>query len=157
MVRFAGLRGQVAAGVTTASPEGLTPAQQLAAITQRIRELIRDQRNCWVKLVGELRSAGIAVIDADELTAGERDWLERKFTNEIFPILTPIAVGPTHPFPFIQNRGLALALQLYDREADRELEALVTMPAQLERFVRLPGPEIRFIAIECVVLLFMEL
>jgi polyphosphate kinase len=156
MVRFAGLRGQVAAGITTASPEGLTPAQQLAAITQRIRELIRDQRACWVTLVEELRSAGIAVIDADELTAGERDWLDRKFTNEIFPILTPIAVGPTHPFPFIQNRGLALALQLYDREADRELEALVTMPAQLERFVRLPGPEIRFIAIECVVLLFMD-
>nr|WP_196242072.1 RNA degradosome polyphosphate kinase [Azospirillum oleiclasticum] len=156
MVRVAGLKGQVAAGVTSTSAEGLTPAQQLAALTLRIAELMRDQQIVWRQLKGELREAGIAVVDPDELTDGETDWLEAKFLDDIFPILTPIAVDPAHPFPFLPNLGFSLALQLHDPVKGTHLDALVPLPSQLDRFIRLPGSDIRFIQLEKVVRLFID-
>lgn len=156
MVRVAGLKGQVAAGVTSASAEGLTPAQQLAALTLRISDLMQDQQIVWRQLKGELREAGIAVVDPDELTDGETDWLEAKFLDDIFPILTPIAVDPAHPFPFLPNLGFSLALQLHDPVKGTHLDALVPLPSQLERFIRLPGSDIRFIQLEKVVRLFID-
>ncbi|HEY0836457.1 MAG TPA: RNA degradosome polyphosphate kinase [Azospirillum sp.] len=152
MVRVAGLKGQVAAGVKEPSAEGLTPAQQLAAVNQRIIELMSNQQSMWRLLKRELRDAGIAVVDPEELTEAERMWLEARFLDDIFPILTPIAVDPAHPFPFIPNLGFSLALQLHDVEKGTHLDALVPLPAQLERFIRLPGSDIRFIQLEKVVL-----
>ena len=156
MVRVAGLKGQVAAGVTSASAEGLTPAQQLAALTLRISDLMQDQQIVWRQLKSELREAGIAVVDPDELTDGETDWLEAKFLDDIFPILTPIAVDPAHPFPFLPNLGFSLALQLHDPVKGTHLDALVPLPSQLDRFIRLPGSDIRFIQLEKVVRLFID-
>ena len=139
MVRVAGLKAQVRAGVTTLSDDNLSPAQQLAAVNQRVIELMRDQQNGWRTLRQDLREAGITVVDHSELTDSEIDWLEDRFLGDIFPILTPIAVDPAHPFPFIPNLGFSLALQLYNPDRSQNLDALLPMPSQLERFIRLPG------------------
>ncbi|WP_448187270.1 RNA degradosome polyphosphate kinase [Azospirillum sp. sgz301742] len=156
MVRVAGLKGQVAAGVKQPSPENLTPAQQLAAVNQRIIELMREQQGAWRHLNKELRENGITVVEPEELSDGERAWLEGKFLDDIFPILTPIAVDPAHPFPFIPNLGFSLGLQLNDLVKGTHLDALVPLPAQLDRFIRLPGSDIRFIQLEKVVLTFID-
>jgi polyphosphate kinase len=156
MVRVAGLKQQVLAGVVTPSADGLTPAQQIAAIRDRVQEMMVDARNSWHVLRQELRENGIAVIDAAELAPDELDWLREKFLADIFPILTPLAMGPTHSFPFIPNRGIALAVQMFDDRAGRDLDALVPIPSQLDRFVMLPGDETRFIPLEQVILLFLK-
>ncbi|PWC81993.1 polyphosphate kinase [Azospirillum sp. TSH100] len=156
MVRVAGLKGQVAAGVKAPSPENLTPAQQLVAVKQRIAALMDSQQTMWRSLKGELRDAGISVVDPADLSEGELDWLEAKFLDDIFPILTPIAVDPAHPFPFLPNLGFSLALQLHDPVKGRHIDALVPLPTQLERFLRLPGSDIRFIQLEKVVMQFID-
>jgi polyphosphate kinase len=148
MVRVAGLTGQIAAGVTTPSQDGLTPVQQLAAIVARTRELMNAQSVCWQKLREALRRGGIAVIDPEELSQDERAWLDAHFESELFPVLTPLAVDPAHPFPFIPNFGFALVLDLRGRDDGQSMRALVLLPSQLPRFVRLPGPAVRFIALE---------
>jgi polyphosphate kinase len=156
MVRVAGLKAQVAAGITSPSADNLTPAQQLHAVNQHVIELMREQQACWRRLRSELRDNGIAVIDPSELTDAEIDWLENRFIEDIFPILTPVAVDPAHPFPFIQNLGFSLALQLSNPERNQILDALLPMPAQIERFIRLPGSDVRFVLLEQVVLLFLD-
>jgi len=156
MVRVAGLKQQVAAGAVTPSPDGLTPMEQLQSVRARVQEMMVDARNTWHALRLELLENGISVIDAAQLEPDEEDWLRAKFLSDIFPILTPLAMGPTHTFPFILNRGLALAVEMYDDRAGRDLDALVPIPPQLDRFVALPGPAIRFIPLEQVVLLFLN-
>jgi polyphosphate kinase len=156
MVRVAGLKQQVMAGIVTPGPDGLAPVQQLAAVRERVHEMMLVGRNTWHTLRQELRENGIAVIDAPELTDEEHEWLREKFLADIFPILTPLAMGPTHSFPFILNRGIALAVQMFDDRAGRDLDALVPIPFQLDRFVALPGPEARFIPLEQVILLFLK-
>ena len=156
MVRFAGLKQQVLAGIVAPGPDGLTPLEQVAAVRLRVEEMTHDARATWHALNQELRQNGIAVIDAAELTAAETEWLRGKFEADIFPILTPLAMGPTHSFPFILNRGISLAIQMFDDGNGRELEALVPVPSQLDRFVALPGPEMRFIPLEQVILLFLS-
>ena len=156
MVRVAGLKGQVEAGVTTPSQEGLTPAQQLAAINSRAAELMRAQRVCWRSLREELHAADIAVLTLEELTDDEKDWLGDYFSDEIFPVLTPIAIDPTHPFPFLPNLGFAMVLELFRPEDDEALNGLIPLPNQIERFIRLPGPAIRFIRLEQVIRLHLD-
>jgi polyphosphate kinase len=156
MVRVAGLKQQVMAGVVAPSPDGLTPLQQLAEIRLRVNDMMVDARNTWHALRQELRQNGIAVIDVAELTEDESAWLRAKFEADIFPVLTPLAMGPTHSFPFIVNRGIALAVEMYDERAGRDLDALVPIPSQLDRFVTLPGPDLRFIPLEQVILMFVN-
>jgi len=156
MVRVAGLKGQVANGVTDTSQDGLTPAQQLAAINRAVLVLMEQQQECWRKLRQELRQNGIAVIDAVELTTDDRQWLEGRFLDHIFPVLTPLAVDPAHPFPFIANLGFAMVLNLTRQEDGEAMRALLPLPQQIERFVRLPGKEIRYLALEQVVGLFLH-
>ena len=156
MVRVAGLKGQVNAGVTTSSQEGLTPAQQLEAINLRASELMRGQQMAWRRLRKEVREAGIAVLDTEELSAEELTWLEQYFTDEIFPVLTPIAIDPTHPFPFLPNLGFALVLELFRRDDGEMLNGLIPLPHMVDRFIRLPGAEIRFVRIEQVVHLHLD-
>ena len=156
IVRVAGLKAQVSRGILTASPDNLTPSQQLTAINRRGGALLHDQQSCWLTLRQELRGAGVALVDTGELTDSEHEWLEQRFLTEIFPLLTPLAVDPAHPFPFIPNMGFALALRLLDPAKGKTLDALVPLPAQLERFIRLPGPDLRFVPLERVVLLFLN-
>ena len=156
MVRVAGLKAQVEAGVTTPSQEGLTPAEQLEALNRRAGLLVQKQQQRWRALKVELGEAGIAVLDADGLSAKDRAWLDGHFTDNIFPILTPLAVDPAHPFPFIPNLGFAMALELLRPEDGKTLQALVPLPGQIERFTRLPGRKIRFMAVESIVGLFLD-
>jgi polyphosphate kinase len=148
MVRVAGLKGQVAASVTVPSQDGLTPAQQLAAINSRTSELMQNQQACWRQLRQELRGAGIAVVETAELRPEERQWLDTMFLDQIFPVLTPLAIDPAHPFPFIPNLGFSIALELKGKRDTRTLRALIPLPQQIQRFIRLPGPESRFITLE---------
>lgn len=155
MVRVAGLKGQVRAGVATPSQDGLTPAQQLVAITQRTNLLMEQQQRCWRDLRAEMRTAGITVCSPTELSPEERQWLDQHFMDTIFPVLTPLAVDPAHPFPFIPNRGFALVMQLLRRRDNRALRALLLLPGPIDRFIRLPGANIRFLPLEEVVGLYL--
>ena len=156
MVRVAGLKGQVNAGVLTASQDGMTAAQQLAAISARVGDLMRNQQIAWQQLRKELREVGIAVLDVSELTANERRWLDQFFMEQIFPILTPLAVDPAHPFPFIPNLGFSLVLHLMSPGEGRDLRALIPLPNMIERFVRLPGRQIRFLPLEDLIGLYLD-
>ncbi len=156
MVRVAGLRAQVEAGVSLVSDDGMTPMQQLAAIRERTSRLMKDQQDCWQELTGLLREAGVAVLEPNELSDEEREWLRTRFVEEIFPVLTPLAVDPAHPFPFIPNKGFCLALQLRRREDGKTMDALLPLSLRIERFIRLPGDTIRFIALEQLIGLFLD-
>ncbi|GMV43110.1 MAG: polyphosphate kinase [Myxococcales bacterium] len=153
MVRVAGLKGQVMAGVGTLSDDGRTPAQQLAAIHRRAGRLIQEQQRCWRSLRVELAEAGVQVLEPDDLGHKDLDWLESQFLSQIFPVLTPLAVDPSHPFPFIPNQGLALVFQL-EQASGRRMESLVVLPTQLGRFIRLPGKRIRYVTLEKTVIRF---
>ncbi len=156
MVRVAGLKGQVEAGVVTTSDDGLTPAQQLAAINGEASELLKAQKRCWSELKDELRQAGISVVETSELTDTDLPWLESRFMEHIFPVLTPLAIDPAHPFPFIPNAGIALVLHLTRLDDGEVLRALVPLPGLIERFIRLPGEAIRFLPLENMVTLFLD-
>ena len=159
-VRVAGLIGQAKAGVTTVSPDGQTPAQQLADVNIRARRLIADQQHAWHKVKGELAHAGLVVAEVDSLSVADREWLDAFFMERIFPVLTPLAIDPAHPFPFIPNMGLVMALLLVSNHDRQVMRALIPLPSQVERFIRLPAGEpggpIRFVMLEEVVGLSLE-
>ena len=161
MVRVAGLRGQVLAGIETPSVDGLTPVEQLEQINRSVAELTAEQQENWVKLEALLAEAGIHVLSAEQLSEAERNWLEDHFLAHIFPVLTPVAVDPAHPFPFIPNFGFTLGLELVREGSLRTMHALLPIPAQLDRFIRLPSKgeakaPIRFIRLETVVGTFVS-
>ena len=157
MVRVAGLKGQVSSGVMGVNPDCLTPAQQLRAISAKVSELAADQHRCLEILLAEMNKQGIQLVSPDDLFQDDRTWLATMFRQNIFPILSPIAVDPAHPFPFIPNLGFGLVLELEGDLEDGEMIALVILPSQLDRFIRLPGKSFRFIALEKVVLMFLDL
>jgi polyphosphate kinase len=158
MVRAAGLYGQMRAGVGAVSADGLTPAQQLSEINKFALSLVADKQACWQALRAELAGAGVYILEQEELSEADREWLDRYFMTHVFPILTPINVDPAHPFPFIQNKGLTLALEMSGPD-DKAMNGLIPIPGRLERFIRLPAAEdasrIRFVRIETVVSLFL--
>src|SRR5580698_3490482 len=138
MVRVAGLMGMVRAGVTTASADGLMPAQQLAKVDETARGLIADQQRIWGELHTELRKEGISVVTGAEIVAGDRDYLDSQFAEQIFPVLTPLAIDPAHPFPFIPNLGFTIAVQLTNKRDSKNFSALIPVLPQPTRVIRLP-------------------
>ncbi|HLB99217.1 MAG TPA: RNA degradosome polyphosphate kinase [Acetobacteraceae bacterium] len=178
-VRVAGLIGQAKAGVTATSPDGRSPAQQLVEIKQRTDRLLTAQQRVWRELCVALRDAELELCDATQLSPDDVAWLDAWFMERVFPVLTPLAVDPAHPFPFIPNMGLVMALLLAGRDNGQLMRALIPLPARLERFIRLPpatdgqnpaGPrpaganpsttarshKIRFVTLESLVSLFLD-
>ncbi len=159
-VRVAGLIGQqLASGPVRLSPDGRTPAQQLAAIHATAHVLIHGQQVAWRSLRSRLRDVGMIVCEQADLSATDRRWLEAWFMEHVFPVATPLAIDPAHPFPFIPNMGLVSVLRLVRDSDGAAMRALIPLPAQTERFVRLPSePEapIRFVMLEDLVILFLD-
>ncbi|MGB3335775.1 MAG: RNA degradosome polyphosphate kinase [Devosia sp.] len=138
MVRVAGLKGQMRAGLTKQSADGLTPAEQMEEIATLAQHLQLEQQDHWQSLREELFAQNVVIHEADDLTSDQINYLQKLFREEIFPVLTPIAVDPAHPFPFIPNLGLALAFELKRPDNDIPLTALVRIPGNLDRFINLP-------------------
>jgi polyphosphate kinase len=141
MVRAAGLKGQVKAGITDKSPDGLTPAEQLGLIAEAVSTLATDQQKRWRELRSALVEERVALVEGPDMTKKEKVWLEDHFLSHIFPLLTPLAIDPAHPFPFISNLGFTIALQLARVSDGKPMNALIRMPNKAERFIRLPSAE----------------
>jgi polyphosphate kinase len=163
MVRVAGLKGQVREGVRVVSQDGLTPAEQLQQVNAAASDLMAVQQRLWREIKTELAQEGVCVIEADEASEAESKGLEDVFLNHLFPVLTPLAIDPAHPFPFIPNLGFCLALKLKRLSDARELYALVPLPGQAPRFWELPVVESgrasasrRFVPLESLVSMFLD-
>ncbi len=139
MVRVAGLKGQIRAGMSKQSADGLSPTEQLDEIATLAQHLQLEQQDHWKDLREELFAQNVVIHEQDDLTADQVAYLQKLFREEIFPVLTPIAVDPAHPFPFIPNLGLALAFELKRPNSDQNLTALVRIPGNLDRFINLPS------------------
>jgi polyphosphate kinase len=150
MVRVAGLKAHQTLGVEDFSIDGLTPTQQLAAIMVEADRLVTSQHEVWATLQPELDSAGIHVVGDGELLDEEAEkWLDLHFREQIFPVLTPQAIDPAHPFPFIPNTGLSLIFEL--KKGKTSVRELIMAPPTLGRFVRIPGRGGRYIALETLI------
>lgn len=158
-VRVAGLRAQLRTGNSTRSEDGRTPAEQLALIHADARRLMQTQQSTFKKLRVELEEAGIFLLTRSKLTAGDLRHLEEYFLSNVFPVLSPLAIDPAHPFPFIPNTGFCLALALERISDHRPLKALLPIPQQIDRFIRLPSNpgEDRFLPLEELLLLHLDM
>jgi len=152
MVRVAGLRRQLLAGVTAATgPDGIVPAELVSAIRARILELVGMQQHCLHDiLLPALETHGVRLVTMSELSAGEWQTVDDFFESDIFPVLTPLGVDPTHPFPYISNLSLSLAVQLYDPDNKVERFARVKIPKSLPRWVGI-GRANHFVPVEQVI------
>jgi polyphosphate kinase len=148
MVRVAGLVGQQREQVVEMSDDGLTPTEQLEKIRKHVQELMAEQDLRWSMLMDELRDNNITIVTPAEVTPEEQVWLDARFLDQILPVVTPIAIDPAHPFPFILNRGFIIAVELRRRRDNGTMNALLPIPPQLERFIRMPGNKPRFMTLE---------
>ena len=157
MIRVAGLAGQVRTGVAQTSIDGKTPGQQLAAINAKVRQLETLQQNALRELRPLLASNGIHIKGEDRIDAEAEEWLRQYFLNSILPVITPQAIDPAHPFPFVANMGLGALFNLVREEDGSRLVEMVLIPSALPRFVRVPGDEAVYVAVERLICRFATL
>ncbi|HJQ16208.1 MAG TPA: RNA degradosome polyphosphate kinase [Allosphingosinicella sp.] len=151
MVRVAGLKGHQLLGVEERSADGLTPAQQLAAIAEASDLLSASQQEVWSDLAAALAECGFEVLANEAIDDEAAQWLDQHFREQIFPVLTPQAIDPAHPFPFIPNKGFSLIFDLKRRSDSEPIRELLMVPTTLPRFIRLPGEAVRYVAIETLI------
>lgn len=157
MVRVAGLIGQVNQGIDLITADGMTPQQQLDAIYKETDILIEKQQDIWNDLSALLSAENIRIVEPDELSRQQKSWLREYFTNELFPILTPQALDPSHPFPFIPNLGISMVMD-FERQTDkRVVRELLMLPSSTKRFVRLPGHAGDYISLDNIILTFVDM
>ena len=158
-VRVAGLRALVRTGNSTPSEDGRTPAEQLRLIHADARKLMQMQQIVYKKLKRAMEAEGIVIATRSKLTARDLKFLEDHFLSNVFPVLSPLAIDPAHPFPFIPNTGFTLALELERTHDHRTLKALLPIPQQIARFIPLPGKdgENRFLPLEELLLLHLDM
>ena len=158
-VRVAGLREMVRSKIVRPALDGKSPQEQLSAIDLDARALMQMQQDVWSDLREQMRGKCIDIVQRDELSHEDRIHLKQVFVEQIFPILTPLAIDPAHPFPFIPNTGLTLALELRRKSDKRVLKSLLPIPAQVQRFVELPDGSLetqRLLMLEDVLLEFLD-
>ncbi|WP_246610965.1 RNA degradosome polyphosphate kinase [Aquisediminimonas profunda] len=148
MVRVAGLKGQQLQHIEERSVDGMTPTQQLEAIARDADALMAAQQAQWARLSSELSDSGISVLDEEAIQGEVATSLEKHFREQIFPVLTPQALDPAHPFPFIPNQGLSMLLDLRRISDGEPIRELVMIPSSLPRFVRIPGRKARYVTME---------
>ncbi|CAM3011272.1 polyphosphate kinase [Paracoccus aminovorans] len=153
-VRVAGLRELVREGNATLSDDGLTPAEQLVLVNADARRLMGAQQSVWNGLRREMEEAEITILSRSRITRGEEEFLRRHFMEQVFPVLSPLAIDPAHPFPFIPNAGFSLALELARESDGQRMQALLPIPQQIARFVPLPGGK-RFLRLEDLLLMHL--
>lgn len=156
MVRVAGLKAQVHKGATSANPDNMTPSEQLKAIQKAVMELNEITRDCIRGLTSDLEAANVFIVTPEQLTMEDRENLLVEFQTKLFPVLSPLAVDPAHPFPFIPNLGHGMIMDLIDEESGDAMFALVILPSQLKRYIRIPGKSIRFIRLVSVISMFYD-
>lgn len=150
-IRVSGLREQVGAGVPGRSPDGMSPREQLDAIRDRVQELVARQMQIFEREVRpRLKAGGVQVVDWDDLKRTQREELRQVFEERVYPVLTPLAVDPAHPFPYISDLSLNLGVVVRDRETGLRRFARVKIPPLLPRFVKVPGGR-RFVPLEQVI------
>ncbi|OYW13607.1 MAG: hypothetical protein B7X02_01790, partial [Rhodospirillales bacterium 12-54-5] len=160
MVRIAGLMDQLQHGAHIPSMDGLTPKQQLQKIREAVAALMQAQQQCWLNLKTQLHEEDVTILSAKQFTVKDKAWIREYFLSQIFPLLTPIAVDPAHPFPFIPNLGMVQVMELaYPRRPSKRMVAMVPFPAGQSRFIRVEtGKTKRFALLEDVIALcFSEL
>ena len=150
MVRVAGLKAHQTLGIEKQSNDGLTPGQQLEAVTSEADRLVTDQQEVWTQLQNSLAAVSVLVVNETPLDAATETWLDKQFREQIFPLLTPQAIDPAHPFPFIPNRGFSLIFEIRKGRA-APVHQLIMLPVALPRFIRLPGRDSRYIALETLI------
>ncbi|MEP6990954.1 MAG: polyphosphate kinase 1 [bacterium] len=151
MVRVAGLRRQLESGTVHAPPDGMAAAEQLIAIRDRVAILLAERRRCFAALLQELAPHNVCIVGMDDLTTAERRGIDEHFESQIFPVLTPLAVDPGHPFPNVSNLSLSLAVEVRDPEHGTVHFARVKVPKRLPRWHRVPGREHAFVPLEQVI------
>ncbi|MGY6635079.1 MAG: RNA degradosome polyphosphate kinase [Alkalilacustris sp.] len=156
-VRVAGLRELARAGNTTPGADGLSPAEQLVLINDEARRLMAEQQMVWTGLRTGMAGAGLHLLTRHDLAPEDRAHLREHFLSMVFPVLSPLAIDPAHPFPFIPNTGFCLALQLEEAATGRPLDALLPVPQQVDRFIALPGGDgARFLPLEELLLAHLD-
>ncbi|MTH79809.1 RNA degradosome polyphosphate kinase [Paracoccus aestuariivivens] len=153
-VRVAGLRELVREGHAALSDDGLTPAEQLALVNADARRLMGAQQAVWNGLRREMELAEISILSRTRVTRAEEEFLHRYFIEQVFPVLSPLAIDPAHPFPFIPNLGFSLAVELARESDGRQMQALLPIPQQITRFIALPGGK-RFLRLEDLLLMHL--
>ncbi len=155
MVRVAGLKGQVDSEVFIETIDGLMPEQVLYEVIQKSKFIKKKQNKCWENILKELSKNEIKVCKTNQLDVTEKRWLKNYFVKEIFPLLTPVAIDPAHPFPFVPNLGLSIVLKLKSKNSKNIIRVVIPFPKGLKKFIKINNIN-KFIATENIIIFFID-